>query len=176
MCIQNCGCFCSHTVILLLVYFFQKFHLSKDIHLYGRKLSRERESLSQPSQLYCAYVWEKRWPFSPRQQLALVPALICLKQRSRILWLSHFDQVDPAGRAKVFIKRNANPASCSLRAGSLARVRKKFGCGTRTNKPACGLGQEGDPINKKEGWGSPFCKEMYEKLARPGTERPLFCR
>ena len=66
--------------------------------LYGEKLSRERGSPSQPSQLQLAFIWEKSWPLCPSQQ------------RSRMLWLSRLDRVDLARRAKVFIWRKVGPA------------------------------------------------------------------
>ena len=78
------------------------------------------------------------------------------QQSSRMLWLSSLDGVDPARRAKVFKRRKVGPAR-------------------RVILPS----QKGDPARRVTLLAEPtfcfsckrfakFCKEMYEKLARPG--------
>ena len=70
--------------------------------------------------------------------------------------MSRLDEVDPARRAKVFIWRKVGPAR-------------------RVTLPS----QKGDPAKRVTLLAEPsfcfsckrlakFCKEMYEKLARPG--------
>jgi len=78
------------------------------------------------------------------------------KQSSRMLSMSRLDEVDPARRAKVFIWWKVGPAR-------------------RVTLPT----QKGDPAKRVTLLAertfcfsckrfAKFCKEMYEKLARPG--------
>ena len=99
--------------------------------------------------------------FTEPDELDFGLAAIFLSQRqqsSRMLWLSRLNGVDPARRAKVFIWRKVGPASYR-----------------RVTLPS----QKGDPARRVTLLAEPtfcfsckrfakFCKEMYEKLARPG--------
>ena len=78
------------------------------------------------------------------------------KQSSRMLWMSRLDGVDQARRAKVFNWRKLGPARRvtlqSQKGGPLSRV-------TLLAEPTFCFSCKRF---------AKFCKEMYEKLARPG--------
>ena len=58
---------------------------------YGDKLSQERASLFQPSQLWLAYIWEKRWLLCPSQKVtsALAHVLIVSENSDQARRVTH---------------------------------------------------------------------------------------
>ena len=64
----------------------------------GRKVTLPVESTSESD-----YMWKKNWPLCRSKQH--LRTLFLPKLRSLVLWLSRLDWVNPAWRAKVFIRR-----------------------------------------------------------------------